>query len=129
MRGRAWARHQRERIIKHRQPFAWWVRVPGKLAYHGMACRCTCPMCVGGRHAHMRYKWRREAQREIRSALVEHEGCDESADLERMFDRTWHNLPPDLFKEAKEFMRSIGAFESLDSPGFDFSRMDALAAC
>ena len=65
LRGRAYTRYQRKRMIRRRMPLYPWVDKPGKLARHSYRYRCTCEWCADTRHAHVRRKWRRTARREI----------------------------------------------------------------
>lgn len=65
LRGRAYTRYQRERMIRRRMPRVPWVDKPGKLARHSYRYRCTCEWCAETRHAHMRRRWKQAAWREI----------------------------------------------------------------
>ena len=66
MRGRAWARHQRERIIKQRKRWWPWFQVPGKLAkWNGT---CGCGLCRYDRWA-ARQRERRRAWAVVRQEI------------------------------------------------------------
>ena len=65
LRGRAYTRCQRKRMIRRRMPLYPWVDKPGKLAKHSYRYRCTCEWCADTRHAHVRRRWKRAAWREI----------------------------------------------------------------
>ena len=74
LRGRAYTRYQRKRMIRRRMPLYPWVDKPGKLARHSYRYRCTCEWCADTRHAHIRRRWKRAAWREIEQAWRD---CDE----------------------------------------------------
>ena len=84
LRGKAYTRYQRERIIRRRMPLYPWVDKPGKLARHSYRYRCTCEWCADTRHAHVRRRWKRAAWREIEQAWRD---CDECLREIRLFGR------------------------------------------
>ena len=73
LRGRAYTRYQRKRMIRRRMPLYPWVDKPGKLAKHSYRYRCTCEWCAETRHAHIRRRWKRAAWREIEPVWSNHQ--------------------------------------------------------
>lgn len=78
MRGRAWARHQRERVIRRRMRWRWtqWLKSPGRLAkWNGT---CGCGLCRYDRWAARQRERRRVwavVQQEIDLAYEELTAC------------------------------------------------------
>jgi hypothetical protein len=114
LRGRAYTRYQRKRMIRrrirrqsgaqhrryygkrklcHGLPRPLWVDKPGKLARHSYRYRCACERCAETRHAHIRRRWKRAAWREIEQAWRD---CDECLREVRLFGRKWNTArwPP-----------------------------------
>jgi len=74
LRGRAYTRHQRERIIQRRmRHFPTWELPRGRFAkWNGT---CSCWLCKFDKHGDMRWRrrWKREAWREIEPAWMDHQ--------------------------------------------------------
>mgnify|MGYP000865440611 CR=1 FL=1 len=74
LRGKAYTRYQRERIIRRRlRNFPTWTLPPGRFAkWNGT---CSCWLCKFDKHGDMRWKRRRE--REIwESEIAAYQGGD-----------------------------------------------------